>query len=357
MRRWYYNLTLRQLLVGAIVANTVLCLTLMGSGVSWLFGQSIKATIQRMRIREVQAMWDRRPVARPSPLPGGDSQELSAGLPYARSPGQVPAVVGDTPAGSAVGTACAVGCGPGVRGMDLPEVQVRFAKFLPIILATHNDGVRLWEDGKLVSALGISTHLPAPPTGDLNTTLASNTPTSLTLAGIHCLLVPLRDDSHQRIVEMDNTSRSESRYLSELGSYLLSSGTLAVFCGIVLGGSLAGRLSSPLERLSTAASQLARGDLRARAGLPPGRNEVMQVAGAFDRMVERMQETLEAQERFVADAGHELRTPLTTIGGLAEVLEQEGDRISPERKQNALERIAREVDRKEQLISDFLLLT
>lgn len=85
-------------------------------------------------------------------------------------------------------------------------------------------------------------------------------------------------------------------------------------------------LTRPLDRLSAAARQLSAGALDARADLR-ARDEVGRLGAEFDRMAERLSETItaqqqemERQEQFMGSFAHELKTPMTSIIGYADLL-------------------------------------
>jgi signal transduction histidine kinase len=69
----------------------------------------------------------------------------------------------------------------------------------------------------------------------------------------------------------------------------------------------------------------------------------------------RLEQTLEAQRRLVADASHELRTPLTTIRGNASLLRQFPE-VTPEDRDAALDQIGQEAERMSRLVHDLLTL-
>ena len=85
-------------------------------------------------------------------------------------------------------------------------------------------------------------------------------------------------------------------------------------------------LTRPLGTLSRASRELARGNLSYRAPVR-SRDEVGQLASDFNRMagqleqnVNRIQESMALQERFMADFSHEMKTPMTSIIGYADLL-------------------------------------
>jgi HAMP domain-containing protein len=101
-------------------------------------------------------------------------------------------------------------------------------------------------------------------------------------------------------------------------------GALVVF-GLVGGWLLAGVVLRPLDRI-TAVARLARdGALDQRIDLPGPRDELTDLADAFDAMLARVQRTLDEERRFAANASHELRTPHTIIRTLVEVGEADRD--------------------------------
>ena len=54
------------------------------------------------------------------------------------------------------------------------------------------------------------------------------------------------------------------------------------------------------------------------------RDELQTMASTFNRMIERLQESMARQSQFVSDASHELKTPLTVIKSYANLLRRHG---------------------------------
>jgi signal transduction histidine kinase len=95
-----------------------------------------------------------------------------------------------------------------------------------------------------------------------------------------------------------------------------ASATAAIGAGLLLGGSIARRV----ERLRGAASELARGDLTARAP-EQGPAEMAELGVAFNQMASRLGELFDARRELVAWASHDLRTPLAAMQAMVEALE------------------------------------
>ncbi|HYV45535.1 MAG TPA: HAMP domain-containing sensor histidine kinase [Myxococcaceae bacterium] len=109
-------------------------------------------------------------------------------------------------------------------------------------------------------------------------------------------------------------------------------------------------LARPLGRLAEVAGALGRGELATRTGLAR-RDELGDVARAFDEMAERISSLLRAQTELLANVSHELRTPLSRIR-VALDLASEAEGAAPTRE--SLAEIGTDLDELEQLVSDIL---
>ncbi|MDX6670358.1 MAG: two-component system, OmpR family, sensor histidine kinase PrrB [Solirubrobacteraceae bacterium] len=96
---------------------------------------------------------------------------------------------------------------------------------------------------------------------------------------------------------------------------------LALLATALTAGGLVRLALAPLRRLRSAAEQVAdTADLSVRVPADDGPEEVRELAGDLNAMLERLgasaaerEAALTAARRFAADAGHELRTPLTSL--------------------------------------------
>lgn len=83
-----------------------------------------------------------------------------------------------------------------------------------------------------------------------------------------------------------------------------------LFLGVGGGWLLAGRMLSPLNRITDATRLAATGSLSHRIRLEGRDDEFRELADAFDTMLARLEAQVDEQRRFAANASHELRTPL-----------------------------------------------
>jgi two-component system, OmpR family, sensor histidine kinase VanS len=93
--------------------------------------------------------------------------------------------------------------------------------------------------------------------------------------------------------------------------------------GLLGGWFLAGRMLSPLTRITDAARVAATGSLSHRIRLPGRDDEFRELADAFDTMLARLEAHVAEQQRFAANASHELRTPLAITQTLLDVARKE----------------------------------
>lgn len=79
------------------------------------------------------------------------------------------------------------------------------------------------------------------------------------------------------------------------------------------------RALTPLNKMSGAVKEIGTDDLGGRLPVPTTRDELADLAVAFNELLARLQEAFERQRRFTGEASHQLRTPLTAMLGQMEV--------------------------------------
>jgi two-component system, OmpR family, sensor histidine kinase VanS len=104
---------------------------------------------------------------------------------------------------------------------------------------------------------------------------------------------------------------------------------LLVF-GLLGGWLLAGRMLTPLTRITDATRMAATGSLAHRIRLPGRRDEFRELADAFDTMLAQLEAHIAEQQRFTANASHELRTPLAITQTLLDVARNDPNRDTGE---------------------------
>jgi signal transduction histidine kinase len=157
----------------------------------------------------------------------------------------------------------------------------------------------------------------------------------------------------------------EDRYefLNELRNILVISDSLVIIVAFGIGWVLAGLTLRPIDRVTQTAKTVGEErDFGQRVEHTGPNDEIGQLATTFNNMLAQLQDayvqveqSLQAQRRFVADASHELRTPLTTIRGNISLLQREPP-INVEDEVDILDDTVDETDRLIRLVNDLLVL-
>ena len=147
---------------------------------------------------------------------------------------------------------------------------------------------------------------------------------------IYSLPVTLPDRPTE-IVQIAAPIVEREQSLNTLRFILIVGDLLAIAAAFAIGWVLAGAALQPIHRITQTAQAIGtERDFRRRVQHVGPNDEVGQLAAMFNTMLtelesayRQVEQALDAQRRFVADASHELRTPLTTIRGNIELLRQE----------------------------------
>jgi two-component system OmpR family sensor kinase len=135
---------------------------------------------------------------------------------------------------------------------------------------------------------------------------------------------------------------------------LVVAGAVALVISWLVGYLLAWRFTRRIRRLEAAAERVAEGDFETPV-VDRGRDEVGQLAAAFDGMRARLAVLDHARREFIANASHELRTPLFSLGGFVELLDDED--MAPEVRREFLGEMRDQIARLTRLATDLLDLS
>src|SRR5438445_518280 len=108
------------------------------------------------------------------------------------------------------------------------------------------------------------------------------------------------------------------------------------------------------RRLEPVADRIGGGDF-SEPVVDSGRDELGQLAAAFERMRQRLAQLDHARREFIANASHELRTPLFSLGGFLELMTDE--QLDDETRVEFLATMREQVDRLTKLASELLDLS
>jgi two-component system sensor histidine kinase MprB len=135
---------------------------------------------------------------------------------------------------------------------------------------------------------------------------------------------------------------------------------ILVSLGGVVAAAIAGALVSratlaPVRRLTAAAAHVAETRDPSERVPETGGGELARLGESFNTMLAALEEALETQRRFVADASHELRTPLTSMQTNIEVLKQQ-ERLDEGGRERLFADLQREAHEMRDLIAGLLEL-
>jgi signal transduction histidine kinase len=114
-----------------------------------------------------------------------------------------------------------------------------------------------------------------------------------------------------------------------------------------------GRALRPVERLRSAAAQVARAGGPGSLPEPGTDDEIGALARTLNEMLDRLEVAAGRQRAFVADAAHELRTPLAALGATLDVAREHPDAYA---RDELVADLAAETRRMQVLVDDLLLL-
>jgi two-component system sensor histidine kinase VanS len=128
---------------------------------------------------------------------------------------------------------------------------------------------------------------------------------------------------HPGVIFLVQSHAALLRYFAPIAAGVLA--FLLAF-GLVGGWLLAGRMLSPLNRITDATRTAATGSLSHRIELEGRQDEFRELSDSFDTMLARLEAHVAEQQRFAANASHELRTPLAITRTLLDVARSDPSR-------------------------------
>ncbi len=104
----------------------------------------------------------------------------------------------------------------------------------------------------------------------------------------------------------------------DLSAILLVTALAVILIAAIISSVTSMRQSKPIKEIAAAARQFGLGELNVRVDVGPRRDEVGELADAFNAMAESLSVGEQRRTEFIANVSHELKTPMTTIAGFAD---------------------------------------
>lgn len=165
-------------------------------------------------------------------------------------------------------------------------------------------------------------------------------------------LITERSLEHGFVLEAAFETRAQNEALQAFWRTELLALPLSLLLALIAAYLLFGYLMRPVRHLTEAAHAIAQQRFPKPVPVPPGQDELSDLAESFNRMTQAVEGFLERERNFSRYTSHELRTPLATLRAQIEALEQ--GLLSPE---ESLPPIKASLERLERLLAGLLALT
>ena len=168
------------------------------------------------------------------------------------------------------------------------------------------------------------------------------------------LASPIERGGRKLVLVVGATRGNDAETLAAFRNELLIAGPIALILASIAGYFLAGLALRPVESMRSRAAAISAETPGERLPVPTTRDEIERLGQTLNEMLGRLEDALQRERDFVADAGHELRTPLALLRTELELALRHGR--SPEELREAVRWSTQEVDRLTQLAEDLLLI-
>lgn len=165
------------------------------------------------------------------------------------------------------------------------------------------------------------------------------------------LLVPLDDG---RVLVVGASLEDQEEALARLATLLLVGGPAALGLVVIVVWLIVGAALSPVEAMRSEAAAISASEPDRRLPVGETDDELARLGRTLNEMLERLQDALERERRFVDDASHELRTPLANLKAELDLSLRRSRTIGE--LEAALRSAAEETDRLVRLAEDLLVL-
>ena len=159
----------------------------------------------------------------------------------------------------------------------------------------------------------------------------------------------------QGLVLVSASASNISGVWRDLSGILLVTALAVILIAAIISSVTSMRQSQPIKEIAAAARQFGLGQLDVRVDVGCRRDEVGELAEAFNAMADSLSTSEQRRSEFIANVSHELKTPMTTIAGFADGI-LDGT-IPPDQERHYLQIISSETRRLSRLVRSMLDLS
>ena len=169
--------------------------------------------------------------------------------------------------------------------------------------------------------------------------------------------LPITNDKGylQGLVLVSASASNISGVWRDLFGILLVTALAVVLIAAIISSVTSMRQSQPIKEIAAAARQFGLGRLDVRVDVGSRRDEVGELAEAFNAMADSLAKSEQRRSEFIANVSHELKTPMTSIAGFADGI-LDGT-IPPDQERHYLQIISSETRRLSRLVRSMLDLS
>ncbi|HZO37230.1 MAG TPA: HAMP domain-containing sensor histidine kinase [Solirubrobacteraceae bacterium] len=179
-------------------------------------------------------------------------------------------------------------------------------------------------------------------------------------AHVRVLAIPVQNGG---AVAFGRSLREVDHILHRLRWIFILAALGGVALAVVLGRTIAVRMTTPLRRLTQTAEHVAQTRDLAQRMDASGADEIASMATSFNAMLDALEisvgeldASVRAQRQLVADASHELRTPITSLRTNVEILRTRFAELPAERRDMLLDTVVEQTEELTVLMNDVIEL-
>ena len=120
------------------------------------------------------------------------------------------------------------------------------------------------------------------------------------------------------------TITSEKFLLDDLENIMLILDVIGIILALAAGNFVSRKILKPIKIMTDHAKEIAFGRMNGRIEIPASNDELTELAKTFNDMLDRIQDGIDKQQKFVIDASHALINPATAIFGNTDILKKYG---------------------------------
>ncbi len=169
------------------------------------------------------------------------------------------------------------------------------------------------------------------------------------------MVTPVAHRKQSRVLVVAASLEAANEAVRKILLLLLIAGPIALAAAAFVGWWVVRKALLPVERMRRKAERIGIDQLHERLSPSRSNDEIGQLAGTLNQMLDRLEAGVSAKRQLVADASHELRTPLAAMRAELDVGLRQGERSPADRA--VLESVREDVDRMSRTVDNLLTLS